>query len=105
MVAGAYCLRVGDSVDAGLSPIDVLERCDRRGDIFSGRAVVFIEALCIHPLQLQSKIGILSESLDGLGYPILQKGSRLVKLLEVFHEATREIYGRKECESSDRTIR
>ena len=43
MVAGANCLRVGGSVDAGLSPIDVLERCDRRGDIFSGRAVVFIE--------------------------------------------------------------
>ena len=40
---------------------------------------------------------ILSTSSDGLGYPILQKGSRLVKLLEVFHEATREIYSRKEC--------
>ena len=96
-MAGANCLRVSGSVDASLPPIDVPKRCNRRGDVSYGCVGVFVEALCVHPLQLQSKIVILSESSDGLGYPFLQKGSRLVKLLGVFHEGRREIYGRNEC--------
>ena len=85
------------SVDASLPPVEVLELCDRRGDIFSGHAVVLVEALCIHPLHPESNIMILSESSGGLGYPISQKRPRLAEPLEIVHEARREIYGRKEC--------
>ena len=42
------------AVDTSHQPVDVLERCYRRGDIFSGRAVILVEALCVHPLQSES---------------------------------------------------
>ena len=58
------------SVDAGLPPVEVLELCDSGGHVVSGRAVVLEEALCVHPLHLESSLMILSESSDGLGYPV-----------------------------------
>ena len=75
------CLRVSGSVKAGTPPVKVLERCDSSGDVVSGCVVVFVVALCVHPLQLESSPMILSESSDGLGYSVSQKSPRLVKLL------------------------
>ena len=69
------------AVNASTPPVEVLKLCDSGGDVFSGRVVVFVVALSIHPLQSEGNITILAESSDGLGYSVSQKGFRLVKLL------------------------
>ena len=75
------CLRMSSSVCTGHSSVEILELCDSGGHVVLGCVGVLVEALCVHPLHLESNLMILSESSDRLGYPILQKRLRLVKLL------------------------
>ena len=73
------------AVNASTPPVEVLKLCDSGGDVFSGRVVVFVVALSIHPSAAHAS----TASALGNGHPQTQGTQYFLKMARAKLDATR----------------